>query len=204
MRNAGWKAILVAAVVWVGGTRAADVPGGFVKNVEQMPMESYELVITPAYLLSPAGAYLSSEVRHQYNEHFAGGFGFGAGELGFNLGVSGLVHVMPKAIQPSFGVVGGLYFNRVSIENYLVFRIVPTLSHEFSTEMGKITPYAALQLTPAIGLGSASKFGVRASGGAKFALQSTEGLALWTELGIGLVNSVSEVAIGISHPFLAL
>lgn len=186
---------------------AADVPGGFVNTGDILPTNTYELLISPAYTISPtAGAYLTSEIRYQPNEDFGAGFGFGAGEIGFHFGVHGTWYVSAdSANSPAVGILGGLYFDRLNQENYFIVKAAPVISKTLKVAWGKITPYAAMHLTPSFRLGVASnEFAVKTSIGSEFINTNLNGVRLWTELGINIVNDVDEIVVGLSYPFTAL
>lgn len=184
---------------------AGDVPEGLVRTGDILPSDTYEMVLSPSYMLSPDGAYLSSEVRYQPNDDFGVGFGFGAGEIGFNFGVNGSWYILPDiAGQPALAIIGGLYFNRLDQANYFVFNVTPVVSKMVSVSWGKITPYAGLHLAPSFGLGAGNEFSMRTSMGAEFNIQALDAVRLWTEFGISLVNGVNEIVLGVSYPFSAL
>lgn len=200
---------LFALVLVVGVTaRAADVPGSYMRTATQLPVNSYEMMISPSYVVSDrGGAYMSAELRYQPYEAFAAGFGFGAGEMGFNFGVHGVWSVMPHLkLVPQVAILGGAYFNRVAGANYFVVRVAPTISHTFQADWGDVTPYGALALTPSFRLVevAANQFSVKTSLGAQFSPRGADGLRIMTELSLGLVKSASEIGIGITYPFAAL
>jgi len=198
--------ILVAAFTLSAATFSADIPGGLARISEGLPNNTYEVALSPAYTLKPGGAYLTSELRYQANEDFGAGFGFGAGEVGFNFGINGTWYIAPDIdSQPAFSVLGGVYMNRVVQSNYLALRIVPTVSKMIPQGWGKVTPYASLQATPSFRLGQAdNNFSLRTNVGTLFEIKDTQGLRLFTELGLAVMNSNSEIVFGISYPFKAL
>ncbi|MBM4302998.1 MAG: hypothetical protein FJ116_03135 [Deltaproteobacteria bacterium] len=185
---------------------SADIPGGLARISEGLPNNTYEVALSPAYTLNPGGAYLTSELRYQANEDFGAGFGFGAGEVGFNFGANGTWYIAPDIdSQPAFSVLGGVYLNRVVESNYLALRIVPTISKMIPQDWGKVTPYASAQMTPAFQLGDPdNSFSIRTNIGTLFELKAMQGLRLFTELGLAVMNSNSEIIFGISYPFKAL
>ncbi len=200
---------LFALLLAVGVTaRAADVPGSYMRTATQLPVNSYEMMISPSYVMSEKGsAYMSAELRYQPYEAFGAGFGFGAGELGFNFGMQGVWSVLPQLkLVPQVAVLGGMYFNRVEGANYFVVKVAPTISHTFQAEWGDITPYGALSLAPSFRLVevAANQFSMKTSIGAQFSPKGTDGLRIMTELSVGLVKSTSEIGIGITYPFAAL
>jgi hypothetical protein len=197
---------MIAALAVSAVSFCADIPGGLARISEGLPNNTYEVALSPAYTLSPAGAYLTSELRYQANEDFGAGFGFGAGEVGFNLGVNGTWYIAPDIdSQPAFSVLGGIYMNRVVQSNYLALRIVPTVSKMIPQGWGKVTPYASLQLTPSFRLGEAdNSLSLRSNFGSLFEIKALQGLRLFTELGLAINNSNSEIVFGISYPFKAL
>jgi hypothetical protein len=156
--------------------------------------------------LNPGGAYLTSELRYQANEDFGAGFGFGAGEVGFNVGANGTWYIAPDVdSQPAFSVLGGVYLNRVALNNFLALRIAPTVSKMISQDWGKVTPYSSVQATPSFRLGEAdNNFSIRTNVGTLFEIKAMQGLRFFTELGLAVMNSNSEVVFGISYPFKAL
>ncbi len=197
MRSLIALCLIVASVAASG----RDVPGGYLTNAERRDLYAYEMVLSPTVMLSPSGAYLSSQVRYQAFDRVGTGFGFGAGELGFNFGGNAIWYLELDKDLPHLALLGGLYFNRVENSNYLVVRMVPTVSQEISFTWGKVTPYGALQVAPSIGLGTMGSFGVRADAGTKFTFKELPSLQFWTELGVGVSRAASQVAVGISYPF---
>jgi hypothetical protein len=197
---------LVAAFVLGSASFSADIPGGLARISEGLPNNTYEVALSPAYTLSPGGAYLTSELRYQANEDFGAGFGFGAGEVGFNVGANGTWYIAPDVdSQPAFSVLGGVYLNRVALNNFLALRIAPTVSKMISQDWGKVTPYASVQATPSFRLGEAdNNFSIRTNVGTLFEIKAMQGLRFFTELGLAVMNSNSEVVFGISYPFKAL
>lgn len=197
---------LLAAFVLGAASFSADIPGGLARISEGLPNNTYEVALSPAYTLNPGGAYLTSELRYQANEDFGAGFGFGAGEVGFNFGANGTWYIAPDVdSQPAFSVLGGIYMNRVALNNFLAIRIVPTVSKMIPQTWGKVTPYASVQATPSFRLGEAdNNFSIRTNLGTLFEIKAMQGLRLFTELGLAVMNSNSEIVFGISYPFKAL
>ena len=185
---------------------SADIPGGLARISEGLPNNTYEVALSPAYTLSPSGAYLTSELRYQANEDFGAGLGFGAGEVGFNVGVNGTWYISPDVdSQPAVSVLGGVYLNRVAQTNFLALRIVPTVSKMISQSWGKVTPYGSFQMTPSFRLGVAdNNLSFRTNFGSLFEIKELQGLRLFTEIGLAVMNSNSEIIFGISYPFKAL
>lgn len=183
----------------------AAVPGGLIRTAESFSVNTYELVLSPAYTISPSGAYLSSEIRYQPTEDLGAGFGFGAGEVGFNFGAYGVWHILPDlSAQPAFSLSGGLYFNRVDLSNYFVVKVTPTVSKTVRASWGKVTPYVGLPMAPSFRLGQAdNSFSIKTSVGSEFTFQAWRGVRLWAEMGIGIVNSVHEFSLGFAYPFSA-
>lgn len=181
---------------------AVEVPGGLIRTAEGTKAETYELVLSPVYVMSPSGAYLSSELRYQTNEDFAVGFGFGAGEIGFNFGVNGTWHILPDLDrQPAVGVMGGLYFNRIKPDNHFVFKIAPVVSKTVKVDFGAITPYAGLHISPSFRLNTPSnELSLKTSLGCAFLVEALQGSRLWTEVDLGVANSVHELVVGITYP----
>lgn len=215
------RQLLAFALLFSGlSLYSADIPGGVTRISDGLTVNTYEVALAPAYTLKPGGAYLSSEIRYQANEDFGAGLGFGAGEVGFNFGVSGIWYIAPDVeSQPGFSISGGLYLNRISKEqkdlltgkevsstdNYFAVRIVPTLSKAIRQDWGKITPYGALQATPSFRLGQAeNEFSLRTSVGAQFDIKALQGVRLYSEVGLAVMNSNSEIVFGLSYPFKAL
>ncbi|MBI1862260.1 MAG: hypothetical protein HYR96_15205 [Deltaproteobacteria bacterium] len=182
---------------------ATDIPGGMTRSAERFAVGSYQLVVSPAMTISPGGAYLTSELRHQTNEEMGVGFGFGAGEIGFNFGFNGVWHLMPDSgNQPAVAVLGGLYLNRIDKQNWFALRLAPMISKAYTMDWGRLTPYAALTLTPSFRLGEAQNgFSTKASMGTEFNFAEMKGVRFWTEIGVGLVNSEHEAVLGIAYPF---
>ena len=131
------------------------------------------------------------------------GFGFGAGELGFNFGVNAVWHLIPaKDSDLEFAVIGGVYFNDFAENNYFVPRVVPTLSQTFFTTWGQVSPYVGVSMAPAFRLGPAdSLFASRAAGGVQLVFRRMDGLRILTEMGLNLSNSNHQISVGISYPF---
>src|ERR1019366_4897830 len=93
---------------------AMEKPGGLTQTAVNATQGTYEVLLSPAYLISPNGMYLSSQMRYQATEDISVGFGFGAGEVGYNFGGQGVWYVLPDtAQQPAFAILGGLYINKV-------------------------------------------------------------------------------------------
>jgi len=185
---------------------AAERPGGLSRTAASMATGQYEVLLSPAWTIAPGGAYLTSEMRFQSNDDLGVGVGFGAGEIGFNVGVNAVWYVAPDmASQPAFAVLGGLYFNRFDLENYFVVKITPIVSKEFKTSFGKVSPYAGMHVTPSFRLGEAlNQLSLKASTGLQFAVASMSGAHLWSEFGVGILNSNHEVVFGLSYPFTGL
>lgn len=202
------RAFSVFCVLFGLAATAADVPGGAMRSATHLPNRSYEMILAPTYVLSgEGGAYLNSELRYQPYEEFGTGFSFGAGELGFNFGVSGVWHVLGHLqLIPRVAIVGGLYFNRVAQSNYFVAKVAPTVSHTFEMEWGQVTPYGAVALAPSFALvrDVGNLFSIKGSTGVQLAVKSWDGLRVHTELNWGLLNSTYEMAVGVSYPFAAL
>ena len=53
-------------------------------------------------------------------------------------------------------MMGGMYMNRLSGQNYFALKIAPMISKAYAMEWGRLTPYAALTLTPSFRLGEAA------------------------------------------------
>lgn len=195
--------LVVSCLVFLSATSlAVDVPGGLIRTAEGTKAETYELVLSPVYVMSPSGAYLSSELRYQANEDFAVGFGFGAGEVGFNFGINGTWHILPDLDrQPAFGVMGGLYFNRLKPDNFFVFKVAPVVSKTVKVDFGAIAPYAGLHISPSFRLSSpANELSLKTSLGCAFLIDALQGSRLWSEVDLGVVNSVHELVVGITYP----
>jgi hypothetical protein len=186
----------------------ADVPGSYMRTANQLPVNSYEMMISPSYVMgSNGGAYLSAELRYQPYEAFAAGFGFGAGELGFNFGAHGVWNLLPHLqLVPRVAILGGAYFNRVAGANYFVVKMAPTVSHTFQADWGSITPYGAFALSPSFRLGqfASNQFSMKASLGSQFSPKGADGLQILTEISLGVLKSTYEIGVGISYPFAAL
>ncbi len=182
---------------------AADIPGGLARSAERFGVGSYQLVVSPAFTIAPGGAYLSSELRHQSDEDFGVGFGFGAGEVGFNFGFHGVWHLLPDSgDKPAVGLMGGMYMNRITPWNYFTIKVAPMISKSFATEWGRLTPYAAMHLTPSFRLAeAANELSMKASMGIEFNVTQLSGIKFWTESGVGLLNSAHEIVVGIAYPF---
>ncbi|MCX6101992.1 MAG: hypothetical protein NT000_01850 [Proteobacteria bacterium] len=196
----------LAVVTLCASAFSADIPGGLARISEGLPNNTYEVALSPAYTLQPGGAYLTSELRYQANEDFGAGFGFGAGEIGFNFGANGTWYIAPDVdSQPAFSILGGVYLNRVQQSNYLALRVVPTLSKMIAQDWGKITPYVSFQGTPSFRLGEPdNSFSIRTNVGTLFEIKALQGIRLFTELGLAVMNSNSELVFGLSFPFKAL
>ncbi len=200
--------LAIATLTLSAQVYGVDRPGGLVSTATSIPKNTYEVILSPAYAVSPGGAYLSSELRMMPWDDVGLAFGFGAGELGFNIGGNGTWFVSPDVAggQPAFAVQGGLYFNRVASLNYFVLQVTPKTSKTFQTSWAKITPYAGLPLGPSFALGGAAtnQFTMKASTGVEFAMKDWGGLHVWTEFGFGILHSVHELVLGVSFPFTAL
>lgn len=209
--------VLMGALGLVSMASGVDIPGGLTRSAERFEVGSYQLVVSPGFTIAPGGAYLSAELRHQTNEDFGVGFGFGAGEVGFNFGFNGVWHLLPDSgSQPAIAILAGMYMNRVqSYEasspteegtpkswNYFAIKVAPTISKRFPMEWGSLTPYAGMHLTPSFRLAEAANgFSVKSSMGTELQFSQVPRMHFWTEMGIGLVNSTHEVIVGIAYPF---
>jgi len=181
---------------------SAEVPGGLTRTAETVKTETAELLLSPSYVMSPTGAYLSSEFRFQSNEDFAVGAGFGAGEVGFNVGGFATWYILPDlSSQPGFALLGGLYFNRLKPYSYFNLKLAPIVSKTVHMDWGTLTPYAGLHITPSFRLSTpANELSLKTSFGSAFAVKSLNGLRFWLEADLGLANSVHEVVIGLTYP----
>jgi hypothetical protein len=184
----------------------ADKPGGVVQTAVNGTPNTYEFVMSPAYTMSPGGAYLSTELRYTATEDYGAGLSFGAGEIGFNLGGTGAWYVTPETdAQPAIAVLGGAYFNRIQTSNYLLLRLAPTLSKSFKMSFGRISPYGSLEFAPSLGLGNAAgDFALKTSGGIEFTVNDWKNLKFWTEVAVGILNSPHAIVLGISYPLFNL
>ncbi len=201
------KFLLTLAVLFSTFALAADRPGGLTRTATNLKAQTYELMLSPAYTIAPGGAYLTSELRFQPSEDIGLGFGFGAGELGFNFGVHGVWNVLPQLkLVPQVAVLGGAYFNRVAGANYFVVKLAPTVSHTFQSEWGDVTPYGAIALAPSFSLvqSAANLFSIKGSLGSQLAFKGMDGLRVMTEVSLGLLNSTYEIGLGLTYPFAAL
>ena len=182
---------------------ANDIPGGTTRSAEKFKVGSYQIVVSPALTIAPEGAYLTAELRHQTNEDMGVGFGFGAGQVGFNFGFNGIWHLLPDSgNQPAVALLGGLYLNRVSEWNYFSVKVSPMISKSYLMEWGRLTPYAALHLTPSFRLAqAANSLSMKSSMGTELNFNELKGVKFWMEMGVGLVNSAHEVVVGIAYPF---
>lgn len=201
------RALFLSALLSLFSARAADVPGAYMRTANQMAANTYEVMISPSYVLTDGGgAYMNAELRYQPYEAFGTAFGFGAGELGFNFGLQGIFHVAPQMkLVPRFAVVGGAYFNRVASANYFTIKLAPTISHTFILEWGDITPYGALVLSPSFRLsGAANQASLKTTLGAKAGIKGMDGLQLLGEFSIPISQSTGEISIGLTYPFAAL
>jgi len=197
------KTILSIFVLISSWAVGADVPGGLMRTGTAVKPETYELVLSPAIVMAPTGAYLSSELRYQASEEFETGFGFGAGEVGFNFGGHGTWLIFPDTdSQPALGVLGGLFFNRLDLNNYFVVKLAPFLSETVMTTWGTLTPYGGLHISPSFRLGEnpGNLVSLRASGGLQFLIKALNGMGLLTEAGLGIANSSHELLIGVTYP----
>lgn len=185
---------------------AADIPGGMNRSAEVLPSNSYEMLLSPGFTIEPGGAYLSSEVRYQANEEMAAGMGFGAGEVGFNFGLTGTWYVLADdGRQPGFSVSGGLHFNRLLDSNYFAIRVSPTVSRNVMTSWGRLSPYASAHLTPNFRLGAAdNSLALKTSLGTEFLVRPWGDMRLVVEAGLGVSDSVSEIMMAVAYPFVAL
>ena len=181
---------------------AVDPPGGLLRIAEGHKSNSYEVFISPSYVLSPSGAYMTSEFRYQNSEDFGTGFSFGAGEVGYNFGANATWFISPDLpTQPGFSVTGGMYLNRLKGSSYFVTRITPTVSKRMPVVWGNLVPYTGLHLAPSFRLGDpANEFSAKWAVGNQFSVKSMNGMNFWTELDLALNNSVHELVFGVSYP----
>jgi hypothetical protein len=202
----GKKIFCVPLALFALAATAADKPGGVVQTAVNGTPNTYDIVLSPAYTVSPGGAYLSSELRYTATEDYGAGLAFGAGEIGFNLGGTGAWYAVPETdSQPAIALLGGAYFNRIETSNYLLLRLAPTLSKSFKMSFGKVSPYGSFEFAPSLGLGSASgDVALKTSGGLEFTVNDWKNLKLWTEVAVGILNSPHAVVLGISYPLFNL
>jgi hypothetical protein len=186
--------------------RAVDLPGGMLRTAENLPPTTYEMLISPSYIFSTKGAYLTSELRYQPVEAFAVGGSFGAGVPGFNVGANAVWYPFAHSnIEPELSLLGGLYFNRVDSNDYFLIRLAPTISKTYFSGWGEVIPYASVQLTPSFRMDKAeTQASLKAALGTQLSLRVLEGLRFTTELGFGLVHSQYNLAVALSYPFLVL
>ena len=187
---------------------AVDIPGGQTETAESLPANTYQLLLSPAYLLNEGGAYLSGKIRYQPNDRFGVGFvfGSGSGELGFQFGVEGIWHAFPQSrYQPAAALHVSGHFDRVARANFFALEVAPIVSQRFHTLFGELTPYGGLRITPSFGIGQPlNQISLKTSVGGEWVISGTEGLQVWSEVGIALVNSLDEIVVGLSYPFAAL
>jgi hypothetical protein len=185
---------------------SVEIPGAQMRTSEGLPNNTYELMLAPSYTFEPAGAYLNFEGRYQPNDDFGAAVGFGAGEIGFNLGLNGSWYIAPDtANQPAFSITGGLYLNRVSQANYFNVRLLPMVSKNLRTAFGSVTPYGGATITPSFRLSQpANEVSMRAVLGSQFDIRDLNGLKIFSELDVAIANSVTEISIGVTYPFAAL
>ena len=70
---------------------------------------------------------------------------------------------------------------------------------------GRVTPYGNLQIAPSFAFTNAPDvFSMKASMGSQLDIHALAGLKLWFEFGLGIENSVHNLAFGVSYPFEAL
>jgi hypothetical protein len=198
--------ILTLLALFCLSSLAGDIPGGMNRSAEVLPSNSFEMLLSPGFTLQPSGAYLSSEVRYQANEEMAAGLGFGAGEVGFNFGLTGTWYILAdNGTQPGVSLSGGLHFNRLTEANYFAVRISPTVSKNLAMSWGRISPYASAHLTPNFRLGLPdNSLAMKASVGTEFLVKPWGDMRLVAEAGLGVSNSVSEFMLAIAYPFVAL
>lgn len=197
---------LLLVIIFCELSVGADVPGGLLRTAESLQTNHYEFLLSPQYLISEKGAHLSADLRYQVNDDFGTGFGFGSGEIGFNFGAFAHWYLLPELDnQPAFSIMGGLYFNRVEENQYLVVKTIPTMSKTFKFGWGTVQPYAGLALSPSFGFGVAtSDFSMKTSMGSVFVVRALSGIKLWCEAGLNLSHSYNEVSLGVSYAFEAL
>lgn len=200
------KFLTLSLVLLSGVSFALDIPGGMNKSTEMLQADTYEMMISPGYTFKPSGAYLATEVRYQASQEFGTGFGFGAGEVGFNFGLTGTYHILrDDGARPGVAFTGGLHFNRLDQANYFALRLSPMLSKNFGTSFGRVTPYAALHFTPNFRLGEPeNNFALKGSVGSEFMVKEWNDIRLIAEVGIGMASSNSEIMLGVAYPFVAL
>ncbi len=195
--------LAVGCLVSLSQGLASDIPGGNIRDAEGLVPRSFEIVMSPAVVFADGGMYLNTELRYQATEDIGAGAAFGAGELGFNFGGYAMWYMLPDmGSQPAVGLLGGLFFNQVASEDYFLFRISPVVSKHLATNWGGLTPYLSAQISPAFSFGTVPNiFSMRMSMGSLVTINSFNGLRLWAEVGLGIVNSFNEIALGVSFPF---
>jgi len=185
---------------------AADTPSALMRVAESADVYSYEVLLTPQYLIDPDGSYLSSELRYQLSEDWGAGVGFGSGQIGFNIGGHAVWYVTPDLkSQPAFSILGGFYFNRFADQSFLVMRVVPTISKTVGMSWGRVTPYAGLHFAPSFAFGDAKDvFSIRTTMGGQVDIHALGGLKMWGEFGLAIEESLHQIAFGLSFPFEGL
>ncbi len=106
--------------------------------------------------------------------------------------------------QPALGFIGGITYARENIgsenEDVLTMRFSPIASKDFETDIGLVTPYAALPISIAFADGG-TIYPVQAVGGAEFKPYSWENVSFIGELGIKINKAFTYVAFGVIFEF---
>lgn len=197
------KSFLILIIIFVSYMAVAmDKPGGIARTAESQPVGTYEVLLSPAITLNYAGAYLASELRYQPNDDVGVGLGFGAGQAGFHVGGQGVWYIAPDLeTQPAFALVGGAYFSRFDQSDYFLVKFTPMVSKQINTSWALVTPYAGVTLSPIFRMASSQTLvGMKLSAGAETRLHNWKGIRLWAEMGVGVLNAVSEIVFGLSYP----
>lgn len=203
-----FRKFLFLGLVLCFSATAVDTPNALMRTADGIGVNNFEIMVSPQVVFEPNGAYLNAEARYQPAEELDVGFGFGAGQVGYNFGAFVNWHVFPDLEgQPAFSVLGGLHYNRIEeLESdvaspFFVLRAAAIFSETFRLGWGIVTPYGGGVVAPSFRLSEAdNQISLRAAMGAQVALDQVPGMRVMMEFGMGIHNSPHQLAVGVSYP----
>lgn len=199
-----WSALILLAMA--AASPAVEILGGQTQTAESLPADTYLLLLSPAYLGSDRGTYLSAKLRYQPAPAVGVGFAFGTGEAGFGFGMESSWQVFRQGrVRPAAAVRVSFHFDRADRASFFVAELAPIVSRSFHSTLGEISPYGGLRVAPSFGLGPVTGgLAVKSSLGGELTIAGSDGLQVWSELGLGLHDSADEIVLGLAYPFTAL
>jgi hypothetical protein len=115
---------------------------------ELTPVGTYKIGVEPQIRISNgSGANIGAMIDTGINDEWSWRVQLGTGETDFWTGASAKwVPIPDYENQPAIGLRVDANFGRDADETFTVFRGAPLVSKSFDTEVGKLTPYAALPI----------------------------------------------------------